>query len=91
MSKPKVCKVAVLGLGHVGLPLAALLAVNGIPVQGFDISSNAIARIKKGKVNFQEPGLNEILKRALKSGALTVSTAETRQERPQTFLNLKAP
>ncbi len=41
-------KLAVVGLGYVGLPLCAAFAKKGIRVAGFDISREKIAALKKG-------------------------------------------
>ena len=40
-------KIAVIGLGYVGLPLAHAFAKKGYDVFGFDISSQRIADLKK--------------------------------------------
>lgn len=40
-------KIAIIGLGYVGLPLARLFATK-YPTVGFDINSNRIAELKKG-------------------------------------------
>ncbi len=40
-------KVAVVGLGYVGLPLAVAFAQKGFPVLGIDVSTSRIARIKE--------------------------------------------
>ena len=45
----RTAKVAVLGLGYVGLPLAETFAWGGYPVIGFDIDSDKVARLRKGK------------------------------------------
>lgn len=49
--------VAVLGLGHVGLPTAAILATHGVPVVGVDVSANTVAAVNRGVVPFVEPDL----------------------------------
>ena len=41
-------KVAVIGLGYVGLPLARLCATK-YPVIGFDINANRINELRAGK------------------------------------------
>ena len=41
-------KIAIIGLGYVGLPLARLFATK-FPVVGFDIDNNRIQELKKGK------------------------------------------
>lgn len=54
-------KVAVVGLGKLGLPLAALLATSGNQVNGYDLSSSHRDSLKSGVLNFKEPKLNELL------------------------------
>ena len=65
-------KVAVVGLGYVGIPLAALLASKGFDVVGIDIDKERVADINKGGLPLKgnEPGLKEMLARAVKKGAL---------------------
>jgi UDP-N-acetyl-D-glucosamine/UDP-N-acetyl-D-galactosamine dehydrogenase len=50
MQKPKTCphnrRIAVIGLGYVGLPVAVSFARSGSPVIGFDISRKRIAELK---------------------------------------------
>jgi len=54
-------KVAVVGLGKLGLPLAALLATSGNEVKGYDLSPSHRDSLKSGILNFKEPKLNELL------------------------------
>ena len=61
-------KIAVLGMGHVGLPTALGMADLGWEVTGADDDAAKIARIEKGEVPFYEPGLPELLAKHLKSG-----------------------
>jgi UDP-N-acetyl-D-galactosamine dehydrogenase len=50
MQEPKTCphgrRIAVIGLGYVGLPVAISFARSGSPVIGFDISSKRIAELE---------------------------------------------
>jgi UDP-N-acetyl-D-galactosamine dehydrogenase len=39
-------KIAVIGLGYVGLPVAAAFARNGVPVTGFDIDQRRISELR---------------------------------------------
>jgi UDP-N-acetyl-D-glucosamine dehydrogenase len=48
--KDKKAVVAVLGLGHVGYPMAALFAKKGYQSRGYDISLKRVSVIRKGKV-----------------------------------------
>src|SRR5687767_5321971 len=41
-------KIAVIGLGYVGLPVAAAFARSGVPVTGFDIDRQRIEELRKG-------------------------------------------
>ena len=41
-------KIAVIGLGYVGLPVAAAFARAGVPVVGFDIDAKRISELKSG-------------------------------------------
>ncbi len=41
-------KIAVIGLGYVGLPVAVSFARSGVPVVGFDINAVRIAELKSG-------------------------------------------
>src|SRR4051794_23402084 len=45
----RIARVAVVGLGYVGLPLAETFAWGGFPVIGFDIDSGKIERLRKGE------------------------------------------
>jgi GDP-mannose 6-dehydrogenase len=71
-------KVAVIGLGYVGTVTAACLAANGHDVWGADIDDGKIAEIQAGRSPVAEPGLDEIVARAVAGGSLhaTTSTAE---------------
>ncbi len=54
-------KIAVLGMGHVGLPTALGFVELGWDVTGADSDSNKIALLKAGQCPFYEPGLEELL------------------------------
>ena len=41
-------KIAVIGLGYVGLPVAVAFARSGAPVIGFDIDRKRIAELRAG-------------------------------------------
>src|SRR5207249_392245 len=42
-------RVAIVGLGYVGLPLAETFAWGGYPVIGFDIDPDKIAKLRRGE------------------------------------------
>jgi UDPglucose 6-dehydrogenase len=61
-------KIAVLGMGHVGLPTALGMAELGWEVLGADSNPKTIAVLKEGKSWFYEPDLEPLLKKHLDSG-----------------------
>ena len=63
MSKKK-GKVAVVGLGYVGLPLALLADKNGYEVIGVDINKNNIEAINAKKAPFEDAEVTEQLQTA---------------------------
>ncbi|WP_276358301.1 nucleotide sugar dehydrogenase [Cohnella caldifontis] len=65
-------RVAVVGLGYVGLPLAVHIAERGIPVQGFDIDPAKIASLSSGSSPIPDAA-PERIREAVRSGRLTFS------------------
>jgi len=61
-------RIAVLGLGHVGLPTALGLAEMGWEVVGADSDLDKISRLKSGDPGFYEAGLEELLRKHLQTG-----------------------
>ncbi len=47
-------KIAVIGLGYVGLPVAVAFAKSGVPVIGFDVNAARIAELKAGRDRTRE-------------------------------------
>ncbi len=67
-------KVAVYGLGYVGLTLALSLANSGFQVTGVDINHQTIQHLLAGVPPVYEPGLPELLVNHLKSGDIHFKT-----------------
>lgn len=68
-------KIAVIGLGRVGLPLAATLAGEGFPVTGVDANRRVVDKVNQGVSVFpEEVGLGGLLRRIGKGGKLTATT-----------------
>ena len=61
-------RIAVLGMGHVGLPTALGLAEMGWEVIGADSNPDTIATLRSGKAWFYEPDLQPLLTKHLESG-----------------------
>ncbi|MVZ89980.1 UDP-N-acetyl-D-mannosamine dehydrogenase [Microbacter sp. ANSKLAB05] len=66
-------RLAVIGLGYIGLPTAVVFALRGWQVTGVDVSDRTIEMVSKGELPFVEEGLDVALKTAVDSGALVVS------------------
>ena len=68
-------KVSVVGMGYVGVPLAAVVASTGARVVGIDIDSERVAAINRGRnpLRGREPGLASLLQRQVRAGRLTAS------------------
>ena len=69
----KSAKIAVVGLGYVGLPLAVEFANAGFDVTGIDVSSDKVNNINKGK-NYIDDVDSKLLKSLVKSGKLKATT-----------------
>lgn len=67
--------VAVVGLGYIGLPTAAVLASHGVRVIGVDVNERVVAAVNEGVVPFVEPDLELVLSGAVSDGRLTAQTA----------------
>ena len=67
-------RVLVIGLGHVGLVVAACLAEAGHRVFGVDIDEAKVATLSLGQSPIFETGLDELLTKHLANGALDLST-----------------
>ncbi len=63
-------QVAILGLGYIGLPTAALIASKGIMVNGVDVNRHVIDTINKGKIHIVEPDLEGLVHLAVRKGVL---------------------
>ncbi|MCW6537289.1 nucleotide sugar dehydrogenase [Sphingomonas lycopersici] len=72
--------IGIVGLGYVGLTLAAAMADAGLTVVGVEKRDDVARSIANGKAHFHEKGLDAILRTVIDAGRLTVAerlTAET--------------
>lgn len=68
-------RIAVVGLGNAGLPLAAVIADRGLKVTGIDVNRERCQRINAGVNPIpQEAGLDELIK--LHGGKLLIATPD---------------
>ncbi|MEV6411269.1 UDP-glucose/GDP-mannose dehydrogenase family protein [Kribbella sp. NPDC051718] len=67
-------RITVLGTGYLGATHAICMAVLGFEVLGIDTDEAKIKALADGRVPFYEPGLPEMLSKALETGRLRFST-----------------
>src|SRR5581483_5974995 len=86
-------RIAVLGLGHIGLPTALGLAELGWHVHGADEAKDKVALLREGKIPFYEPGLQPLLSKHLANGKLHLAddVADTVRSAPVSFVCVGTP
>jgi UDP-N-acetyl-D-mannosaminuronic acid dehydrogenase len=67
-------RVAILGLGYIGLPTAVALATRGVEVVGVDVNAATVEAVNAGQVPFVEPDLAIAVSGAVSVGRLTATT-----------------
>ena len=67
-------KIAVVGLGYIGLPTAAAIAAQGVPVVGVDVNETAVNAVNEGRIHIVEPDLDAVVAKAVADGLLTATT-----------------
>jgi UDP-N-acetyl-D-mannosaminuronic acid dehydrogenase len=71
-------KIAVLGMGYIGLPTCAMFASKGISVVGVDVNKDVVECVNRGKVHIVEPDLDGLIQKVVSNGKLKASlTPET--------------
>lgn len=84
--------VAVIGLGKIGLPLAALFAHNGLRVIGCDINPEVVAAVNAGQAHVkEEPGLEEYVREGVSSGCLSATSDTTEAVRKSNVMLVIVP
>lgn len=63
--------LAVVGLGYIGLPTAAMFASSGLRVHGIDISQRAVDTVNSGRAHIEEGDLDDLVAKCVASGRLT--------------------
>ncbi|MDA4127879.1 MAG: nucleotide sugar dehydrogenase [Thaumarchaeota archaeon] len=67
--------IAVVGLGRIGLPTAAILSKAGALVLGADINEEVVSSVNRGRCKFvDEPGLPQMVRDQVKAGRLQATT-----------------
>jgi UDP-N-acetyl-D-mannosaminuronic acid dehydrogenase len=78
--------VVVIGLGYVGLTLAAHLANLGFRVHGVEIRESVLEKLSESKAFFWEPNLNDTLARVISSGNLSFSKDIPQSSKTRVFI-----
>jgi GDP-mannose 6-dehydrogenase len=68
-------KIAIFGLGYVGLTAAGCLAHQGHTIVGVDTNDSKVRKINEGLSPISEPGLPEMLAQARQNGSIYASTS----------------
>ena len=76
-------RVAMIGLGYIGLPTAALMASRGLEVIGVDVNQKAVDTINAGNVHIVEPDLDIVVRSTVTTGNLRATTV---MEKADAFL-----
>jgi len=66
--------ICVIGLGYIGLPTASTFATSGLKVIGVDVNPTIIDSLQNGHVHIYEPGLGELVKKAIQSKNMIISS-----------------
>ncbi len=64
-------KIAIFGMGYVGLTAAGCLTKEGHTVIGVDVSEGKVIKVNQGIAPISEPGLDELIKDAVSKGLLS--------------------
>lgn len=66
-------RIAVIGLGYIGLPTATILATHGHEVIGVDVNQSTVDAVNHGEVPFVEPDLEYAVAGAVSHGRLSAA------------------
>lgn len=77
---PEFQKVAVFGLGYIGLPTAALIASRGMQVVGIDTNPDIVKRVASGVIHIPEPDLDGLVQKVVSNGSLIVTMEPERAD-----------
>lgn len=89
----KSCRVGILGMGYVGLPMATILAKKGFRVKGGDINPKIVETINRGESPINENGIESMVSQAVSSGNLeaTLDTDSVVQESDVILVVVQTP
>ena len=71
--KSKKIKIAVIGMGYVGLPLALEYSLTGVTTLGFDVDNNKVSQLNKG-INYNQDIESKLVKKCVNEKLLSATT-----------------
>jgi UDPglucose 6-dehydrogenase len=84
-------KVAVIGLGKLGSPMAAAVSARGIPVIGADLDSTKVEKINRGEAPVNETDLAEYIRRGKERLSATTDLQAAAAEAEVVFIIVPTP
>lgn len=72
--------ICIIGLGYIGLPTAAMFAINGHQVLGVDVNKKVVDALNKGKVIIEEPHLEEMVNKVVNEKSLSADDKPSQAE-----------
>jgi len=84
-------KMAVIGLGYVGLPTAVVFASKGFSVIGVDVDTGKVEAVSSGRCYLREPGLDTLLRDAVSKGFLRAITDAVKAVRESDAVIIAVP
>lgn len=84
-------RISIVGIGKLGLCMAASLASRGYQVIGADVRRDLVDKINQGECPIQEPGLADLIKKHSAQIRATTSVTEAVQESEITFVVVATP
>lgn len=87
------CRVGIIGLGHIGLPLAAIIAERGFKVLGADLNPEIVEAVNSGRAAIHEKGLQGMVEKGVTEGRLkaTLSPREAVTESDVVLIVVQTP
>src|SRR5712664_334795 len=84
-------RISVIGLGKLGLSLAAVLAARGFQVIGVDIDERTVSSVNRGVSPIFEPGVGRLIKSNLDSLSATTDHQKAVRETDATYMVVPTP
>jgi UDPglucose 6-dehydrogenase len=84
-------RLAIVGLGKLGAPMAAAFADKGHTVTGVDLNPGFVHAINQGRAPVDEPGLNDLIRKNSERLRATTDYAEAIADSDVTFIIVPTP